>query len=339
MTHKILILKTNKKDLDLLTDTLSQKGYQLMLTNEDSDLLNVMNKQNPSPDLIIVDKLIEGVNSYGICQQIKLLGKGQDIPIVFLNRGQDNFEPETMFKYGGADYLNYPCSSLEILARIENQLQLKTLGQQLKEQNNRLAKLEPHYQKIQESLIHTKKYLERLSLVDPITKLSNYERLHKILQKEWSRCSRQRISSSDAIGTHISLIIAQINDFKSYKDHYEMELASNCLKMVADAIKETVKRPTDLVAFYDREKFAILLPNTDHYGVQKVANLINQKIQELKIPHHYSSLSDYVTLTMGIATGIPTHALPANTLIEVAENALIQALQLSQENAIVLDSF
>ena len=49
--------------------------------------------------------------------------------------------------------------------------------------------------------------------------------------------------------------------------------------MVADAIKETVKRPTDLVAFYDREKFAILLPNTDQYGVQKVANLINQKIQ------------------------------------------------------------
>jgi diguanylate cyclase (GGDEF)-like protein len=135
------------------------------------------------------------------------------------------------------------------------------------------------------------------------------------------------------------LIIAKINDFEQYKQHYQQDLASNCLKLVADTIKQIVKRPADLIAFYEEEKFAILLPNTDQNGAERVAEIIIDKLKELQIPHNYSSISDYVSLSMGVATGIPTQALPANILIDVAEKALEEALKQERKEAIFVDSF
>ena len=152
------------------------------------------------------------------------------------------------------------------------------------------------------------------------------------------RCSRERISSSDLSATNISLILCIINDFDQYRENYGEKLAENCLEMVTEDIKNNAKRPADLVAYYEPEKFVILLPNTDQKGAKKVAQIIQKKIQELQIPHPYSNISEYITVTMGVATGIPTPALPAQELFEVAEEALAQALKQGGE-AIVIDSF
>ncbi len=298
MAVNIVIFDQVEAEVEFLAQLLTESGYQVICTDKEFDLLEIIDAQHPA--LILINASIKDMDSYLICKKIKLLEKGKNIPIIFINRDQDYFEPEKMFHSGGVDYLNYPCSEIEVLTRIKTQLKIKDLELQLQQKNNQY--------------------------------------FNEVLKQEWLRCSRERISFSDLSATNISLILGVINDFAQYQENYEKELAENCLKMVAENISNNAKRPADLVVFYEPEKFAVLLPNTDQEGAKKVAHIIQKSIQELQIPHPYSSISEYITLTMGVATGIPTPALPAQELFEVAEQALAQALKQGGE-AIVIDSF
>ncbi|MEA5508825.1 response regulator [Crocosphaera sp. UHCC 0190] len=94
---------------------------------------------------------------------------------------------------------------------------------------------------------------------------------------------------------------------------------------LAETIANTVKRSGDLVARYGGEEFIIILPNTDGKGAKKVAQLISNEIEKLKIPHHCSKVSGHLTLSVGIASLIPTVEMSSVTLITAADKALYQA--------------
>jgi diguanylate cyclase (GGDEF)-like protein len=94
---------------------------------------------------------------------------------------------------------------------------------------------------------------------------------------------------------------------------------------VAGAISRAVKRPADLVARYGGEEFAALLPNTDFKGAVRVAESIHLEVQQLKIIHAKSSVSDYITLSAGIASTVPNHTESPAALIRAADKGLYQA--------------
>ena len=336
MAVNIVIFDDIEDEVVFFSQLLTKAGYRVISTHKEFELLEIINAQYPA--LILLNALIKDMDSYLICERIKLLEQGKNIPIIFINRDQSYFEPEKMFNSGGVDYINYPTSETEVLTRVKTQLKIKDLEAQLREKNRQIQKIIPHYKKLQITLEQAKISLEKCLILEPITKLPNRSRFEEILNQEWLRCSRERVSASDLSTTNISLILCMINDFDQYRENYGEKLAENCLEMVTEEIKNNAKRPADLVAFYEPEKFVILLPNTDQEGAQKVAQIIQKTIQELQIPHPYSSISEYITVTMGVATGIPTQALPAKKLLEVTEKALKQALKQEGE-AIVIDSF
>jgi diguanylate cyclase (GGDEF)-like protein len=336
MAVNIVILDDIQDEVEFFSQLLAEAGYQPIGTDNEFELLEIIDTQTPG--LILINTLIKELDSYSLCQKIKLLEKGKDIPILFLNRYRRYFEPEKIFNSGGADYINYPFSEVEVLAKVKTHLKIKDLEAQLQEKNRQLQKIIPHYQKLQISLEKAQAQVGKFSSLDPLTKLINRPRFEEVLHREWLRSSRERISFSDLYGTNISLILCQINDFAQYQENYEQELAENCLNMVAETIRKSARRPADLVAFYEGEKFAILLPNTDGEGAEKVAQLITDDIKQLQIPHPYSKISEYITVSMGVATGTPTSALPARELIEVAERALEKAVTQEREG-IVIDNF
>ena len=147
------------------------------------------------------------------------------------------------------------------------------------------------------------------------------------MTKEWLRGARQRSSFGDVAETNISLILAQLNDFDAFQTNHERELVSNCLRLVTESLHEIVKRPGDIVNNLGNGKYIILLPNTDREGAQTVAEKIQENLNQLKIPHFYSNISEYQSFSIGIANGIPTQGLPPDILLETAQNALDEALQ------------
>ncbi len=159
--------------------------------------------------------------------------------------------------------------------------------------------------------------LERLSGIDGLTEIANRRSFDEMFDREWKEGAR---SSSP-----LSLIMCDIDFFKLYNDTYGHQGGDNCLKQVARSFDMVLKRPKDFAARYGGEEFVILLPDTDEKGALLMAQSIMEAIDDLKIPHIKSVASEYVTVSLGVATVIPSPLSLPGILMEYADKALYKA--------------
>ncbi|OLP16153.1 hypothetical protein BST81_22380 [Leptolyngbya sp. 'hensonii'] len=164
--------------------------------------------------------------------------------------------------------------------------------------------------------------LERLATIDSLTGLANRRSFDLYLQQEWQRAQREK--------TTLSLLLCDIDYFKLYNDSYGHQIGDTCLIQVAQAIKQAVKRSTDLAARYGGEEFVVILPHTTTAGAIAVAEAITNGIQLLTIDHRASPISQYVTASVGIATVVPSQELTTDRLIATADQALYEAKRLGR---------
>ena len=159
--------------------------------------------------------------------------------------------------------------------------------------------------------------LARLASMDGLTQVANRRSFDEYLAQEWENVGSGRSA--------LSLILCDIDYFKSFNDTYGHQAGDVCLRKVAKAIEKAVKRNTDLVARYGGEEFAIVLPNTNAPGVEQVAQEIQREIRELSIPHSQSDVSEYITLSLGIASITTTENAHPDMLVATADQGLYQA--------------
>jgi diguanylate cyclase (GGDEF)-like protein len=119
--------------------------------------------------------------------------------------------------------------------------------------------------------------------------------------------------------------MTDIDFFKTYNDTYGHLRGDDCLKQVAKALDDALKRPLDLVARYGGEEFVVLLPDTDSDGAAEVAKLMQENIANMKITHSGSEVYDHLTISLGIATITPSRESTPDVLIDLADKALYQA--------------
>ncbi|MCK8817621.1 GGDEF domain-containing protein [Natroniella sulfidigena] len=170
---------------------------------------------------------------------------------------------------------------------------------------------------LKEELREKNKELKELASSDDLTGLANRRLFDNKLGEEWKRARRQ--------GTSLALIMIDIDYFKEYNDTYGHQAGDECLQKIAQKFEELVLRPADLVVRYGGEEFAVILPKTGLYGVIKVAERIRLGVGDLKLPHRKSVVSDYVTVSAGVAAVKPETKEGAEKLIEAADEALYEA--------------
>ena len=136
--------------------------------------------------------------------------------------------------------------------------------------------------------------LAELSLIDPLTQIPNRRRLDESLENEWKRAQRE--------GKPLSILMIDIDHFKAYNDTYGHSAGDACLCQVARALMEGVSRPGDMVARYGGEEFAVILPGTDLQPATHIANHLRERILDLEIPHHKSSTTTRVSVSIGCAS-------------------------------------
>jgi diguanylate cyclase (GGDEF)-like protein len=159
--------------------------------------------------------------------------------------------------------------------------------------------------------------VQRLASSDSLTQIANRRRFDEYLDQEWQRMARE--------GAPLSLILCDIDFFKTYNDTYGHQAGDNCLQQVAQAISFAVKRPADLVARYGGEEFAVILPHTDAQGSAQIAEKIRSQVQVLQIAHAGSQVSQYITLSLGVASTVPAYESSPAVLIAAADKSLYQA--------------
>lgn len=153
--------------------------------------------------------------------------------------------------------------------------------------------------------------------VDELTNVSNRRHLLALLEHYCEECTKS--------GSWISAIMIDIDYFKNYNDWYGHICGDVCLKKIATAVSQSVRRTTDFVARYGGEEFYAILPYTTIEGAEEVAGRIMKNVAALKIPHEDSRVSEYVTVSIGLTTVIPTSDVKIMNLLKTCDTALYEA--------------
>ncbi|GAB3364103.1 MULTISPECIES: GGDEF domain-containing protein [Giesbergeria] len=188
------------------------------------------------------------------------------------------------------------------------------LGQEIQAAN---AMLEDSVRKRTAELEAANHQLATLSTTDSLTGLANRRKFDEVWQTEWQRATRQ--------GTPLAVIMLDVDFFKRYNDHDGHQAGDVCLQQVAHILSGGIHRAGELVARYGGEEFVLVLPGADIADAYASAERIRVAVQAAAIAHADSPLGPVVTVSVGLAAGIPRIGTHPEHLLRAADAALYRA--------------
>lgn len=283
----LLIVDDEKQNRLLLTE-LFRDEYKIILAKHGEQAIKLANEH--LPDLILLDVLMPGMDGQATIRELKRSDATRHIPVIFITGLNSPDDEEQGLNLGAADYIGKPFHAAVVRARVRNQLQI----------------------------VHQRELLEQLALLDGLTGISNRRKFDVTFEQEWVRCSRSQ--------QPISLLMADVDHFKNYNDTLGHAAGDRVLQQIASLLRDSIKRPSDLVARYGGEEFVLLLPETELHDAQIVTRRIFKQLEEINIPHPKSPTADHITLSLGGISFIPAPSTPPDlSQLERADTALYQA--------------
>ncbi|MCB1867830.1 MAG: diguanylate cyclase [Gammaproteobacteria bacterium] len=295
---KILLVDDTHTMRMLMTAILEDFGHNVICCENGEEA--VENYLREHPDLILMDVVMPVMDGYQAAIKIRAIDNDW-VPIIFLSTRADPRDVAAGIEAGGDDYLIKPVD--------ETVLKAKLIAMQ------RIATMRHKLIGLSKDLEKANSVLQRQAEVDGLTGLANRRLLDRHLGMEIARCTRTL--------SPLSVIMADLDHFKTYNDHYGHLAGDACLKKVADALKSAISRSNDLACRYGGEEFCIVLPDTDKAGVVHVAEQLRLTIEKLGIPHITNG--GCVSMSLGTSTTVPDKNCTAEQLIEGADQALYQA--------------
>ncbi|MET3999222.1 sensor domain-containing diguanylate cyclase [Marinobacterium sp. MBR-109] len=165
-------------------------------------------------------------------------------------------------------------------------------------------------------LLQANRKLQALSDTDGLTGLANRRRFDEALANEWARYQRSR--------QPFALILVDIDYFKSYNDHYGHQSGDDCLKAVANVLKETARRHGDISARYGGEELINIAIDTRLVDAQVMAEHIRQTVEALDIRNEYVPCGR-VTVSVGVSAIFDQEYPDSAQLFKAADTAMYQA--------------
>jgi diguanylate cyclase (GGDEF)-like protein len=169
--------------------------------------------------------------------------------------------------------------------------------------------------------------LNQMSRYDSLTALANRQHFDQCIEHEWRRALRSH--------EPISLLMIDVDHFKLYNDFYGHVGGDNCLRAVADILRQVVRRSTDLPARYGGEEFVVLLPNTPLPSAIALGEEILAILQQKSLPHAAAPLGR-ISVSIGVNTCCPAEVGSPSGLIESADHALYEAKRTGRNRVAVV---
>lgn len=171
--------------------------------------------------------------------------------------------------------------------------------------------------RVNKELEEANQKLERLSKTDSLTGIFNRFVFDKTVKTEWDSCKHHFIP--------LSLIMIDIDFFKAFNDNYGHQTGDDCIRQVTRVLSACARSSSDIVARYGGEEFAIILTHMKKESVLEFAEQLRKEVEQLAIPHMYSSVSNHVTISLGVNTVIPSNESSVEEFIRTADKALYEA--------------
>lgn len=178
------------------------------------------------------------------------------------------------------------------------------------------------------ALASANRRLEQLSVTDALTGLANRRRFIDVLESEWQRALRTRCS--------LGVAMVDVDQFKSYNDHYGHLAGDACLRRVAESLANSVRRDVDLAARYGGEEFGLIFPGLTVQLARPLAERARSAVAAMGEPHAASN-SGIVTISVGLAVCVPAATSGAVPFIGLADAALYAAKRAGRNRVVVAD--
>ena len=159
--------------------------------------------------------------------------------------------------------------------------------------------------------------LQRVSYTDALTNIANRRHFEEVLEVEWRRGFRAK--------TPVALMMIDIDRFKPYNDTFGHRAGDGCLTRVASVLDDLAQRAGDLVARYGGDEFAAILAGTDLSGAAEVAERLRAAVEPLAIESGDTHPGIAVTVSVGVASGVPGEVVSPDALLGAADSALYEA--------------
>jgi diguanylate cyclase (GGDEF)-like protein len=301
-TIHILLVEDDEDDRLIIQEYLAEieeNSYQLVWAKKCQGALDLISEK--SFDIALIDYRIGPENGLDLLVEIKK--DHPELPVILLTGSGDRKVDLAAMQIGAADFLMKGQIDARILERsiryaIEHTCLIKTLNE--------------------------------ISIHDQLTGLFNRREMDRLLEQELERVHRY--------GHPFSLIMIDIDHFKSVNDQYGHPIGDQVLRWLADIMKARVRK-TDRCIRFGGEEFAIILPETKKENALIVAEWLRKKIAEspfwVKYPDG-TQVEISITISLGIADA-PGYAKDKDRLIQAADQALYQAKKNGRNQVVITE--
>ncbi len=310
----ILIVDDKPENLLVLEGVLEITGCNIIKAISGNEALGLMLEYDFA--LVLLDVQMPEMDGFETARLMKGSERTKGIPIIFVTAiSKERLCIFKGYEVGAVDYLFKPIEPVVLISKVKVFLELYKQKRLLKAQAELLELKVKELMELREANY----YLENLSTIDGLTGISNRRSFDQFIEKSWKHSVREQ--------QPLSLVMADIDFFKAFNDNYGHLKGDDCLRLVANTLVYSLKRPVDFVARYGGEEFIAVLSNTDHEGALLVAERMRESIEQLAIIHEHSQVSKYVTISLGVGEIIPNQSDTIMEFINKVDNALYLAKQ------------
>ena len=284
---KILIVEDDPVSRRLLEITLGKFGYNVVVTNNGNEALEVF-RDSSVPSLVISDWMMPGMDGLELCRNIRRMKKSSYTYFIILTAKGGKEDVIKGLDAGADDFLIKPFNSEELKYRV----------------------------KIGERIINLEQRILKLATTDSLTGVLNRRAFMERMNEEIQRAKRD--------GTPISLILMDIDHFKKVNDTYGHQTGDLVLQRVTDQLMDR-SRAYDFVGRYGGEEFVICVRSTADIDPQAIAERMRQNIEAQKIVTDQSNKTLRITASFGVGTSRPESDDSLDALIKRTDKALYEA--------------
>ncbi|GAB3416409.1 diguanylate cyclase [Massilia agilis] len=272
---------------DALRSLLQERGYNAIAAGSGEEGLDLAVRAQP--DLVLLELALPGIDGLETCRRLKANPATSTIPVIFVSSRAGTDDIVAGFEAGASDYVTKPARVAELCARLRAQLQSKRSAWAL----------------------------ECAAMADPLTLIPNRRQFDRFLEKEWQRALRS--------GAPLSLLMLDVDHFKLYNDTLGHAAGDACLQQVAGVLQRHAARATDLAARYGGEEFVLLFGETPAEAAARLAEAVRADVESLHISNPRSPTSNWVTVSIGVASVLPSRHASLCGLLLAADRRLYEA--------------
>ena len=291
---KILLIDDLELSRGLVGNLLSNNGYEII---EAADGLEGIRKaKEVKPDLIILDVVMPRIDGIETCRMLTSGADTQDIPVIMLTSRTSSSDVKEGMEAGAVDYIKKPFDEVELLARIGSAIKIKDFKEQISILKSRLSEI---------------------TTTDDLTGLKNAGFFWEYFNREINKFTR--------IKKPLSIIILDVDDFKTINDTFGHLAGDRVLYTVGDILRRNV-RQYDLVARYGGEEFVIVLVDTSEKEAFEIAENVRTAVETHIFEEEKKSF--HLSVSAGVATleeNTPGKMHRAIAMFEWADQALYRA--------------